>query len=103
MRADRAVVELFLLYLVLISKPSRKCKKSVMNSSKYGKSPGRHPEGTLGVRFNHAAFKKHGMVFHLQPWFDKVCIVLAGNLARLSGSMARERSLHICQVHNLAI
>ena len=55
-----------------------------MNSSKYAKSPGRQSEGTLGVRFNHAAFKKHRMVFYLQPWFDEVRIVLAGNLAGLA-------------------
>src|SRR5438270_6792751 len=48
-----------------------------MNSSKYAKLPGRQSEGTLGVRFNHAAFKKHRMVFYLQPWFDEVRIVLA--------------------------
>ena len=58
---------------------------------------------TFRIFLDHASFKKHGMMFHLQPWFDKVRVVLAANLARLSRSMARKRGFQICQVHNLSI
>src|SRR5712691_4751069 len=66
-------------------------------------SRGQHLKYAFCVFLNHITLKEHWMMLHLQPLLDKVSIMLARGMTRLSWSMPGERVLQVCQVNNLTV